>query len=163
MPFVIGFAGFSDSGKTTLIEQVIPLLRAQGLRVSLIKHAHHNFDIDVPGKDSYRHRQAGAHEVLITSAHRWALLHELRGATEPTLDEQLARLSPCDLVIVEGFKFAPIPKIEVYRPSHGKDALWPHDPHIVAIATDAALSTTLPQLDINQPQQVVTFILSLKK
>jgi len=161
-PFIIGFAGFSDSGKTTLIEQLIPLLRAQGVCVSLIKHAHHNFDIDVPGKDSYRHRQAGAHEVLITSAHRWALLHELRNAPEPTLDEQLARLSPCDLVIVEGFKFAAIPKIEVHRPGQGKEALWPNDAHIVAVATDAALHTTLPQLDINQPQQVADFILALR-
>ena len=112
---VIGIAGYSGSGKTTLIEKVIPILVGEGLRVSLIKHAHHEFDVDQPGKDSYRHRHAGASEVLVSSSARWALMHELRGATEPSLQDQLKHLSPCDLVIVEGYKAAAIPKIEVHR------------------------------------------------
>src|SRR5258705_2458171 len=110
---VFGFAGRSGSGKTTLIEQVIPRLAARGLRISLIKHAHHRFDVDHPGKDSYRHRHAGCSEVLVTSGERWALMHELRGGRELTLDETLARLSPCDLVLVEAYKAAPIPKLEI--------------------------------------------------
>src|SRR5918994_6629869 len=110
---VIGIAGYSGSGKTTLIEKVIPVLVRAGLRVSLIKHAHHEFDIDQPGKDSYRHRHAGCAEVLITSSRRWALIHELRGAPEPLLSEQVKHLSPCDLLLVEGYKREPIPKLEV--------------------------------------------------
>lgn len=161
--FVLGFAGFSGSGKTTLIEQLLPLLRAHGLRTALIKHAHHNFDMDVPGKDSWRHRQAGAQEVLITSAHRWVLLHELRGAEEPSLETQIARLSPCDLILVEGFKYAPIPKIEVHRPHLGKPTLWPDDPYIVAVASDTLLDTSLPQLDLNQSERVLEFILRLRQ
>src|SRR5690606_34652806 len=116
---VFGIAGYSGSGKTTLIERLIPDFTGRGLRVSLVTHAHHRFDIDRAGKDSWRHREAGATEVLVTSSMRWALMHELRGAPEPTLEEQLARLSPCDLVLVEGFKHASIPKLEVYRPSLG--------------------------------------------
>src|SRR5690349_11748987 len=112
---VIGIAGYSGSGKTTLIEKMIPLLVAEGLRVSLIKHAHHQFDVDQPGKDSYRHRHAGCTEVMVSSPARWALMHEMRGAPEPPLQEQLKRFSPCDLVIVEGYKSEPIPKIEVHR------------------------------------------------
>ena len=133
---VFGFAGWSGSGKTTLIEQVIPRLVLHGLRVSLIKHAHHRFDVDHPGKDSYRHRHAGCSEVLITSGERWALMHELRGAPELTLDQTLARMSPCDLVLVEGYKAAPIPKLEIWRAAAGKPLLYPRDPHIMAIATD---------------------------
>ncbi len=133
---IFGFAGWSGSGKTTLIEQVIPLLVARGLRVSLIKHAHHSFDVDRPGKDSYRHRRAGCTEVLITSGQRWALMHELRGAPELSLDETLLRLSPCDLVLVEGYKAAPIPKLEIWRAAAGKPLLFPCDPHILAVATD---------------------------
>ena len=110
-----GFAGWSGSGKTTLIEQLIPRFVQRGLRVSLIKHAHHTFDVDHPGKDSYRHRHAGAAEILVTSSRRWVLMHELRGAHEPSFDEQVKRISPCDLLLVEGFKFAPIPKLEVWR------------------------------------------------
>ena len=110
---VFGFAGWSGSGKTTLIEQVIPAITARGLRVSVIKHAHHGFDIDKPGKDSWRHREAGASEILLVSDQRWVLMHELRGAPEPDLDAQLAHLSPCDLVLVEGFKAVQIPKLEV--------------------------------------------------
>src|SRR5438045_5200062 len=113
---IFGLAGWSGSGKTTLLAALIPELVARGVSVSLIKHAHHDFDIDRPGKDSHRHREAGCQEVLITSALRWALMHELRGAAELSIDAALTRLSPCDLVLIEGFKSAPIPKIEVYRP-----------------------------------------------
>jgi molybdopterin-guanine dinucleotide biosynthesis adapter protein len=134
---VFGFAGWSGSGKTTLIEQVVPRLVARGVRVSLIKHAHHRFDVDRPGKDSYRHRHAGCSEVLITSRERWALMHELRGGRELTLAESLARLSPCDLILIEGYKAAPIPKLEIWRPAAGKPLLYPRDPHIIAIATDS--------------------------
>ena len=141
---IFGFAGWSGSGKTTLIEQVIPRLVARGLVVSLIKHAHHRFDVDHPGKDSYRHRHAGCREVLITSRERWALMHELRSEPELTLDATIARLSPCDLVLVEGYKTAPIPKLEIWREAAHKPLLFPRDPHIVAIATDSP--QRLPQL-----------------
>jgi molybdopterin-guanine dinucleotide biosynthesis protein B len=134
---VFGFAGWSGSGKTTLIERVVPHLVARGVRVSLIKHAHHRFDVDRPGKDSYRHREAGCTEVLVSSRERWALVHELRGGREMTLAETLARLSPCDLALIEGYKTAPIPKLEIWRPAAGKPLLFPGDPHIIAIATDS--------------------------
>ncbi len=134
---VFGFAGWSGSGKTTLLEQVIPLLVERGLTVSLIKHAHHQFDVDRPGKDSWRHRQAGCTEVLVTSDLRWALMHELRGYPELTLEQSLARLSPCDLAIIEGYKSAPIPKLEIWRPKLGTPPLHPSDPAILAVATDA--------------------------
>src|SRR3954462_13984762 len=111
---IFGIAGYSGSGKTTLIEKLIPLFTQRGLRVSLMKHAHHTFDVDQPGKDSYRHRHAGASEVVVTSSRRWVLMHELRGAQEPSFDEQIRRFSACDLLLVEGFKFAPIPKLEVW-------------------------------------------------
>lgn len=133
---VFGFAGWSGSGKTTLIEQVIPRLVARGLVVSLIKHSHHEFDVDRPGKDSYRHRAAGCSEVLVTSARRWALMHELRGAGDLSLEAALARMSPCDLVLVEGFKWADLPKLEIHRAGNGKPWLHPDDPHILAIASD---------------------------
>ncbi len=154
-----GFAGWSGSGKTTLIEKLIPLFVKRGLEVSLVKHAHHSFDVDLPGKDSYRHRHAGAAEVLVTSSRRWVLMHELRGAKEPALDDQVKRLSPCDLLIVEGFKFASIPKLEVWRPETGEGFLHPKDPHIVAVASDAAVQTTLPLLDLNDPPSIAAFIL----
>jgi molybdopterin-guanine dinucleotide biosynthesis adapter protein len=140
---IFGFAGWSGSGKTTLIEQVISNLRARGVRVSLVKHAHHAFDVDQPGKDSHRHRVAGASEVLITSANRYALMHELRGETELTLEDAVARLSPCDLVLIEGFKRAPIPKLEIWRAELGKPLLFPTDTHILAIATDDSLPAGL--------------------
>ena len=133
---VIGLAGWSGSGKTTLLAKVLPVLIARGRTVSTLKHAHHNFDVDQPGKDSHTHRLAGAHEVLISSARRWALMHELRGATEPTLRELVARLSPVDLVVVEGFKAAAHAKLEVHRKAVGKPLLYPNDPNIVAIASD---------------------------
>ncbi len=156
---IFGFAGYSGSGKTTLIEKLIPLLTARRIKVSLIKHAHHTFDVDTPGKDSYRHRHAGCTEVLVTSSRRWVLMHELRGAAEPDLNQQLMHLSPCDLVLVEGFKHEPIPKIEVYRALVGEPLLHPHDANIVAVASDAALDTVLPQLDIDQPPQIADFML----
>lgn len=133
---VIGIAGWSGSGKTTLLIKVIPRLVARGLTVSTLKHAHHAFDIDTPGKDSHNHRLAGASEVLVTSANRWALMHELRGAPEPGLDELLARLSPVDLVIVEGFKAWPMTKVEIYRKELGKPPLHPDDKHILGILSD---------------------------
>jgi len=153
-----GFAGWSGSGKTTLIEKLIPLFVKRGLRVSLIKHAHHTFDIDVPGKDSYRHRQAGASEVLVTSSRRWVLMHELRGGKEPSFEDQVKQLSPCDLLIVEGFKFAPIPKLEVWRAETGEGLLHPNDPHIVAVASDAKVETRLPRFGLNDPEKIAAFI-----
>lgn len=157
---VFGFAGYSGSGKTTLIEQLIPYFTEQGLRIALIKHAHHDFDIDQPGKDSFRHRKAGAGEVLITSEQRWALMHELCGAPEPDLANHLERLSPCDLVLVEGFKHAAIPKIEIYRMANGKPLLFPQDPHIIAVASDKQLETTLPNFDLNAVESIGKFILN---
>jgi molybdopterin-guanine dinucleotide biosynthesis protein B len=141
---VIGLAGWSGAGKTTLLTRLIPHFLSEGLRVSVIKHAHHNFDIDVPGKDSWRHRQAGAEEVLVASGQRWALMHELREAPEPRLPELLAKMSSVDLVVVEGFKSEPYRKIEVHRVANGKALLFPDDPGIVGIAADAALQTALP-------------------
>jgi molybdopterin-guanine dinucleotide biosynthesis protein B len=160
---VFGFAGWSGSGKTTLIEQLIPRLVKRGLRVSLIKHAHHTFDVDQPGKDSYRHRHAGASEILVTSSRRWVLMHELRGAPEPSFDEQVRRISPCDLLIVEGFKHAPIPKLEVWRAVTGEPLLHPNDPHIVAIASDTRVETRLPQLDLDDAAGVERFIVDYLK
>ncbi len=155
---VFGFAGFSGSGKTTLIEQLIPLFRQAGLKVSLVKHAHHQFAIDQPGKDSYRHRQAGCSEVLITSAVRWALIHELRSDPELSFDDALARLSPCDLVLIEGFKSAAIPKLEVYRESLEKPLLYPNDPYIVALASDMLRVCPLPVFKLNEPEPIASFI-----
>lgn len=157
---VFGFAGFSGSGKTTLIEQLIPRFVEAGLTVSLIKHAHHDFDIDKPGKDSHRHREAGASEVLITSDQRWALMHELRGAPEPGLEVQLARLSPCDLVLVEGYKRSAIPKLEIHRPAAGQALLHAQEHNIIAVAADGPVETPLPVLDLNQPAKIAEFIMA---
>jgi len=156
---VIGIAGYSGSGKTTLIEKVIPLLVGEGLRVSLIKHAHHEFDVDQPGKDSYRHRHAGCAEVLVSSSKRWALMHELRGATEPSLQDQLKRLSPCDLVLVEGYKAEPIPKVEVHRRDAKTPLLYLEDSDVVAVATDEPLDTRLPQFELGDAEGVARFII----
>lgn len=156
---VFGFAGYSGSGKTTLIEQLIPLFTARGLRVALIKQTHHDVDLDQPGKDSWRHRQAGCGEVMLASSRRWALLHELRDEPEPGLDALIGRLSPCDLVLVEGFKGDPIPKLEIHRQASGKPLLFPGDPHIVAVATDESLATDLPQFDLNRVEDIAAFIL----
>lgn len=133
---VIGLAGWSGAGKTTLLRRLIPVLVGKGLRVSTVKHAHHGFDVDQPGKDSWEHRQAGAQEVLVASAHRWALMHELRGDAEPDLADLLARLSPVDLVLVEGFKRGGQPKLEVFRAENGKPMIHPTDPSVVAVASD---------------------------
>lgn len=154
----IGIAGWSGSGKTTLIENVIPRLAAGGLRVSLIKQAREDFDVDQPGKDSHRHRMAGACEVLVTSSRRWVLMHERHEAGETPFEEQLERLSPCDVVIVEGPRDAFIPKIEVWRPATGKPLRHSTDPTVVAIATDVALESDLPVLDLNDADAVTHFI-----
>lgn len=156
---VFGVAGYSGSGKTTLIEQLIPRLTARGLKVSVIKHAHHSFDIDRPGKDSWRHREAGASEVMLTGGERWALLHESRGAPEPSLEEYLSHFSPCDLILVEGFKHEAVPKLEVHRPANGKPPLWPENPHVVAVATDEPVKTHLPVLDLNDVDAIATFVI----
>lgn len=158
---IFGFAGWSGSGKTTLLEHLIPRLSARGLQVSLIKHAHHDFDVDVPGKDSFRHRHAGCHEVLVSSANRWALMHELRGADELTLAEALAQLSPCDLVLIEGYKRSPIPKLEIHRLALGKPLLHPTDRNIVALATDsptAAAGRALPVFALDAYDVLATFV-----
>jgi molybdopterin-guanine dinucleotide biosynthesis protein B len=135
------------------------LLVREGLRVSLVKHAHHEFDVDQPGKDSYRHRHAGCAEVLVSSSKRWALMHELRGAPEPSLQEQLKHLSPCDLVIVEGFKAEPIPKVEVHRRAGHTPLLFPDDPNVVAVATDEPLDTKLPQVELDDAEALARFII----
>jgi len=155
---VIGLAGWSGAGKTTLLSRVIPLLGADGLRVSTIKHAHHKFDVDKPGKDSYVHREAGAVEVLVSSHNRWALMHELRGAPEPTLSELLAHMSPVDLVIVEGYKTDRHPKIEVHRLENGKDFLFPGDEAVIGIATDAKPRTSLPVVHIDDIAGIAALI-----
>ncbi len=161
---IFGFAGYSGAGKTTLLEALIPRFVAAGLRVSLLKHAHHHFDIDRPGKDSFRLREAGCGEVLLVSDQRWALMHELRGAPEPSFDEQVARFSDCDLLLVEGFKHMPIPKLEVYRPSVGKPLISDENSSaIVAIASDeptqVAQQTTVPVLSLNDHAAIADFIL----
>jgi molybdopterin-guanine dinucleotide biosynthesis protein B len=157
---IFGLAGWSGSGKTTLLAAQIPELVARGLTVSTIKHAHHDFDIDRPGKDSWRHRQAGASEVMVASSRRWALMHELRGAAEPPLASLVAQMAKVDLLLVEGFKFDPHPKIEVYRRSVGKPLLYPEDPHIVALACDEALDAPLPVLPLDRPDRVAAFIVA---
>ena len=149
-PRVLGIAGWSGSGKTMLITRLIPLLAKRGLRVATLKHAHHSFDVDVPGKDSYEHRKAGACEVIVSSPRRWVQMHEIAEGIEATLPELLARLSPCDLVLVEGFKSERHPKMEVFRAAVGKSPLHPEDPRIVAIASDQTFpEANVPVVDIN--------------
>jgi molybdopterin-guanine dinucleotide biosynthesis protein B len=155
---VIGLAGWSGAGKTTLLARVIPHLLGQGLRISVIKHAHHAFDVDVPGKDSWVHRQSGATEVLVSSAQRWALMHELRGAAEPLLPELLAKMAEVDLVVVEGFKRESYRKIEVHRAANGKPLLFPDDPGVVGIATDAAVETTLPTAHLDDVEAIAAMM-----
>lgn len=155
---IFGIAGYSGSGKTTLIERLVPVFTGHGLRVSLIKHAHHSFDVDHPGKDSYRHRHAGCSEVLVTSSLRWALMHELRGAPETTLQELIKRIAPCDLLLIEGFKREPISKLEVYRTTLGEPLLFPEDPNIAAIASDQRVDTKLPQFRLDDVAAIATFI-----
>jgi molybdopterin-guanine dinucleotide biosynthesis protein B len=160
---VFGFAGWSGSGKTTLIEQLIPRLVARAGKVSLVKHAHHAFDIDHPGKDSYRHREAGCSEVLVSSARRYAITHELRDERELTLGEAIARLAACDLVLVEGYKTEAIPKLEVWRPAVGKPLLHPIDRAVLGIATDdpgALPQLTLPVFRLDDVDEIATFVLA---
>ena len=157
---IFGIAGYSGSGKTTLLEKLIPQFTARGLKVSVIKHAHHGFDIDRPGKDSYRHRAAGASEVLLSCNDRWALMHERRDEPDVTLDELLARLAPCDLVLIEGFKQEPVPKLEVYRPENGKPPLFPERSDIVAVASDVALATSLPCLALDDVAGIADFVMN---
>src|SRR6478736_2759303 len=156
---VIGLAGWSGAGKTTLLTRVIPHFLKEGLRVSVIKHAHHAFDVDVPGKDSWIHREAGATEVLVSSSRRWALMRELRGADEPRLAELLVKMSSVDLVIIEGFKREPHRKIEVYRAANAKPLLFPDDPGIVGIATDTAIDTALPTAHLDDVAAVAAMML----
>ncbi len=156
---IFGFAGWSGSGKTTLIEKVLPALRAQGLRVATIKHVHHAVDLDVPGKDSWRHRQAGADQVAIISRARLAILSETPEA-ELGLAEVLARLAPVDLVLVEGFKHHPVPKIEVHRQARGGDWLYPADPFIIALASDAAPATALPVFTLDDIEAITGLIMA---
>jgi molybdopterin-guanine dinucleotide biosynthesis protein B len=157
---VFGFAGWSGSGKTTLIEQLVPRFVKHGLKVSLIKHAHHKFDIDHPGRDSYRHREAGCTEVVVVSEKRWAIMHELRDEPEPTLEEQMRHISPCDLLLVEGYKHQSIPKIEVWRKENAKPLLHPEDEHVVAVASDVVLETELPRFDLSDYDAIGDFILA---
>src|SRR4051812_63049 len=147
---VLGIVGWSGSGKTTLLTQLIPLLVSRGLRIATLKHAHHAFDVDQPGKDSNEHRKAGASEVIVSSARRWVQMHEVGDGVEATLAEHLQRLSPCDLVLIEGYKSERHPKLEVFRQSVGKPALHPSDARIVAVASDQPLAgLTIPQVDLN--------------
>jgi molybdopterin-guanine dinucleotide biosynthesis adapter protein len=157
---IFGIAGWSGSGKTTLMTALIPELLARAVTVSTVKHAHHAFDIDQPGKDSWRHREAGACEVMVASERRWALMHELRGTPEPSLDRLVAQMSPVDLILIEGFKRHPHPKIEVRRPSLGKPPLYPDDPSVVAVASDEPLpELALPRLPLSDPAAVARFII----
>jgi molybdopterin-guanine dinucleotide biosynthesis protein B len=162
---VFGLAGWSGSGKTTLVVKLIPAMRARGLAVSTVKHAHDGFEVDQPGKDSYEHRQAGATEVLVTSAERWALMGELRGDPEPSMDEIIARMSPVDLILVEGFKREPHDKLEVFRAARSRRPLCHKDPHIVAIASDdpqcqALAEVDLPCLSLDDAGGIADFIIA---
>ena len=158
---VIGMAGWSGAGKTTLLAKLIPRLVGRGIGVSTLKHAHHAFDVDQPGKDSHTHRLAGATEVLVSSARRWALVHELRGAAEPSLAELLAKLAPVDLVVVEGFKRGSHPKLEVFRAAVGKPLLHPADPHIVAIASDQPLPAAgIPVVSLDDVDAIIDIVLA---
>jgi molybdopterin-guanine dinucleotide biosynthesis protein B len=158
---VFGLAGWSGSGKTTLVTKLLPELIGRGLTVSTMKHAHHGFDVDQPGKDSYVHRSAGATEVLVASANRWALMHEHRGAPEPRAAELMQHMTPVDLLLVEGFKREPHPKLEVYRVANGKPLLHPDDPYIVAVASDEPLiGLHLPLLSIDDVPGIADFIIA---
>ena len=157
---IIGLAGWSGSGKTTLITKLIPRLIARGITVSTLKHAHHGFDLDQPGKDSFFHRTAGATEVIISSAKRWAILHELREQPEWDLAALVGKMSPVDLVLVEGFKRDAFPKLEIHRAANGKPLLHPQDPHIVAVAADTALpAAKVPVVDLNDVETIADFLI----
>jgi molybdopterin-guanine dinucleotide biosynthesis protein B len=157
---IIGLAGWSGSGKTTLVTKVIPRLRARGLEISTLKHAHHAFDVDQPGKDSHRHRMAGATEVLVASGSRWALVHELRDTPEPQLAGLLQKLAPVDLVLIEGYKRERHPKLEVYRAAVGKPLLYPDDPAIVAVASDEPLPRAgIPVVDLDDIERIADILI----
>ena len=159
---VFGLAGWSGSGKTTLMVKLLPELKGRGFSVSTIKHTHHSFDIDKPGKDSYEHRRAGASEVLVSSSARWALLRELRGEPEPELGDLIARMTPVDILLVEGFKSYPHPKIEIHRPALGKPLLCTNDPHVVAVASDARLTgLAVPVFDLDDVAGIADRILAV--
>jgi molybdopterin-guanine dinucleotide biosynthesis protein B len=158
---IIGLAGWSGSGKTTLLTKVLPRLIARGKKVSTLKHAHHNFDIDRPGKDSFEHRSAGATEVLVVSGNRWALMHELRGAPEPDLRDLLGKLSAVDLVLIEGFKRQQFPKLEIHRRENGKPLLHPEDDRIIAVASDSPLpEAAVPVVDLNDIETIADLLLT---
>jgi molybdopterin-guanine dinucleotide biosynthesis adapter protein len=158
---VMGIVGWSGSGKTRLMVALLPILRARGLSVSTMKHAHHAFDVDRPGKDSFLHREAGASEVLIVSSSRWLLMHELREEPEPAIESLIERMTPVDLLLIEGFKTHAHPKLEIHRASEGKPLLSPTDPEIVAVATDTPLpGLAIPCLDLNDPRAIAGFILT---
>ena len=160
-PPVLGFAAYSGTGKTTLLVKLVPLLKQQGIRVALIKHAHHDFDIDIPGKDSYELRKAGADQVLVASDQRRALIREMAVATEPRLQDLFSELDldKIDLVLVEGFRHQPFPKIELHRPSLKKDFIYAQDTNVIAVAADAKIDTgSLPLLDLDQPGEIARFI-----
>lgn len=160
---IFGLVGRSGSGKTTLMEKLLPIVRSHGLTVSTVKHAHHGFDIDKPGKDSWRHREAGAEEVLLISGGRWALLHEVHEAPGPSLEELLLRLAPVDLVLVEGFHDHGLPSIEVHRPSEGHGLMWRPGSAIVAVASDVPMvGLGVPCLDLNRPETIARFILTCR-
>jgi len=157
---IIGLAGWSGSGKTTLVAKLIPRLIARGVKVSTLKHAHHGFDLDRPGKDSFMHRVAGATEVIISSARRWAILHELRGESEWDLGDLVAKMSPVDLVLVEGYKRDAFPKLEIHRAANGKPLIQPDDPHVVAIASDVALpQAKVPVVDLDDIEAIADLLL----
>jgi molybdopterin-guanine dinucleotide biosynthesis protein B len=158
---IIGLAGWSGAGKTTLVTKLIPAIIGRGLTVSTVKHAHHGFDVDQPGKDSFMHRAAGATEVLVASAVRFALLHELRGAPEPPFAALLAKMSPVDLVLVEGYKREPHPKLEIYREANGKPLIHPDDPHVVAVASDRPIpSLGVPWVSLDDVEAIVDILLT---
>ncbi len=158
---VFGVAGWSGSGKTTLIEKLLPLVTAHGLRVATLKHTHKDFDFDKPGKDSWRHREAGAQEVMIAAPKQWTLVHQVRDQAETGLAHLLSHMSASDLVLVEGFKREPIPKLEVHRAALGKSLIAPDDPDIVAIASDAPVATDLPRFDLNDAAGIAAFIMKV--
>ncbi|MEM8571406.1 MAG: molybdopterin-guanine dinucleotide biosynthesis protein B [Pseudomonadota bacterium] len=157
---VYGITGWKDMGKTTLMERVVAEMTGRGLTVSTIKHAHHDTDIDQPGRDSHRHREAGAYQVLLSSPRRWAVMTELRGAPEPTLSSQLAHLAPVDLVLIEGYKRDPHPKIEAYRSVGGKPPLAERNDTVRAVASDVDLALHVPVLPLNDTTAIADFILS---
>lgn len=163
-PPVLGIAAWSGTGKTTLLKKLLPLLRAQGLRIGMLKHAHHTFDIDHPGKDSYELRKAGAEQMLIASSRRWALMVEATTEGDVSLTDMLDRLdrSSLDLILVEGFRHTSFPKIELHRPALGMPLLFPDDSSVIAIASDQTLESTLPQLDLNDPHAIAAFILDFR-